>query len=246
MAEPSLSFVFLAALSTALATGLGALPLWGVKAVSGLSLAIGNALAAGLMLAATFALIEEGRAVSVWGSLGGVMLGLGAIWLTKHWLDRRADISITQMRGADMRKILLIMGVMTAHSAAEGIGLGVGYGTGRMVGDGITLAIALHNIPEGLAIALILVPRGVSVPVAAFWAVVSSLPQPLLAVPAYAFVMTFAPVLPVGLGLAAGAMLWMVFSELLPEPEQGLSSSGTGVIVTGAFAAMLALTQMLG
>jgi zinc transporter ZupT len=246
MAEPTLTFVFSAALITALATGLGALPLWALKAVSGRTLAIGNALAAGLMLAATFALIEEGRALSVWGTLGGVLLGLGAIWLVKQWLDTRTDLSITDMRGADTRKILLIMGVMTAHSAAEGIGVGVGYGTGRTLGDGITLAIALHNIPEGLAIALIMVPRGVSVPMAAFWAVVSSLPQPLLAVPAYAFVMTFAPVLPVGLGVAAGAMLWMVFSELLPEPQSGLSNSQVGIIVTLAFASMLALTQMLG
>ena len=246
MAEPTLTFVFMAALITALATGLGALPLWAMNSVSGRSLAIGNALAAGLMLAATFALIEEGRALSVWGTLGGVVLGLGAIWLTKQWLDARADLSISDMRGADTRKILLIMGVMTAHSAAEGIGVGVGYGTGRTLGDGITLAIALHNIPEGLAIALIMVPRGVSVPMAAVWGVVSSLPQPMLAVPAYAFVMTFAPVLPVGLGLAAGAMLWMVFSELLPEPGQGLSPSQTGVIVTLAFTSMLALTHLLG
>lgn len=245
MADPTLSFVFVAALITALATGLGALPLWGLKAVSGRTLAIGNALAAGLMLAATFALIEEGRALSVWGTLGGVVLGLGAIWLAKNWLDRRSDVSITDMQGADARKILLIMGVMTAHSTAEGIGVGVGYGTGRTLGDGITLAIALHNIPEGLAIALIMVPRGVSVPMAAFWAVVSSLPQPLLAVPAYVFVKTFAPILPIGLGLAAGAMLWMVFSELLPEPDAGLSPSQAGVIVTLAFAAMLAVTQVL-
>jgi zinc transporter ZupT len=171
---------------------------------------------------------------------------VGAIWLAKLWLDRRPDLSVTDIRGANARRILLIMGVMTAHSAAEGIGVGVSYGTGRALGDGITLAIALHNIPEGLAIALIMVPRGVSVPMAAVWAVVSSLPQPLLAVPAYAFVLTFAPVLPVGLGLAAGAMLWMVFSELLPEPDSGLAPSQTGVIVTLAFAGMLAVTQMLG
>lgn len=244
--EPTLLFVFMAAMVTALATGLGALPLWGLKAVSGRSLAIGNALAAGLMLAATFALVEEGRALSEWGTLGGVALGLVAIWMAKNWLDARPDLSITDAQGADARKILLIMGVMTAHSAAEGIGVGVGYGTGRALGDGITLAIALHNIPEGLAIALIMVPRGVSVPMAAVWAVVSSLPQPLLAVPAYAFVLAFEPLLPVGLGLAAGAMLWMVFSELLPEPGSGLSNSQTGVIVTLAFAAMLAVTQLLG
>jgi zinc transporter, ZIP family len=246
MAEIPLTYVFVAALITALATGLGALPLYAMRQVSSRALAAGNAIAAGLMLAATFALVEEGRALSVWGTLGGVVLGLVAIWAAKHWLDRNPDLSITQATGADARRILLIMGVMTAHSAAEGIGVGVSYGTGQALGDGITLAIALHNIPEGLAIALIMVPRGVSVPKAGLWAVVSSLPQPLLAVPAFAFVLAFQPVLPVGLGLAAGAMLWMVFSELLPEPDSGLSPSQNGILVTLAFAAMLAVTQLLG
>lgn len=246
MADPTLTFVFIAASITALATGLGALPLVAIREVSGRILGIGNAIAAGLMLAATFALVEEGRDLSASATLFGILLGLGLIWLAKQWLDRRPDLSIADVTGANARRMFLIMGVMTVHSAAEGIGVGVSYGTGRELGDGITLAIALHNIPEGLAIALIMVPRGVSVRAAAFWAVVSSAPQPLLAVPAFAFVLAFAPVLPVGLGLAAGAMLWMVFSELLPDPDAGLASSQVGVIVTLSFAGMLLLTQVLG
>lgn len=246
MSDPTLLFVFIAASITAIATGLGALPLAAIRDVSGRTLAIGNAIAAGLMLAATFFLIEEGRELSETLTLIGVLAGLGAIWIAKKWLDSRSDLSITDVSGANARKIFLIMGVMTAHSAAEGIGVGVSYGTGRVLGDGITLAIALHNIPEGLAIALIMVPRGVSVAKAALFAILSSAPQPLLAVPAFAFVLAFQPVLPVGLGLAAGAMLWMVFSELLPDPEAGLAPSQVGVIVTLSFAAMLVLTQVLG
>ncbi len=246
MADPTLIFVFIAASITAIATGLGALPLAAIKDVSGRTLGIGNAIAAGLMLAATFFLVEEGRLLSQSATLLGVLLGLGAIWLAKAWLDQHSDLSISEATGADARRILLIMGVMTAHSAAEGIGVGVSYGTGRVLGDGITLAIALHNIPEGLAIALIMVPRGISVGKAALWAILSSAPQPLLAVPAFAFVLAFEPVLPVGLGLAAGAMLWMVFSELLPDPKAGLAPSHVGVIVTLSFAAMLLLTQVLG
>jgi len=81
----------------------------------------------------------------------------------------------------------------------------------------ITIAIAVHNIPEGLAISAVMRPRGVSVLRCAGWSVFSSLPQPLMAVPAFLFVEAVAPALPYGLGFAAGAMVFMVLVELLPE-----------------------------
>ena len=81
----------------------------------------------------------------------------------------------------------------------------------------LQMCIAIHNIPEGLAISLVLVPRGTSVRAAAGWSIFSSLPQPLLAVPAYLFVEKFKPILPAGLGFAAGAMVWLVVSELIPD-----------------------------
>jgi zinc transporter, ZIP family len=246
MTEPTLLIVFIAALVTALATGLGALPLLAARSMSGRTLAMGNALAAGLMLAASVTLIMEGFELSGSRTIGGIVLGVIAIWLVKKLLDRQGEVSLGDMQGADALKVLMIMGVMTAHSAAEGIGVGVAFGGGRPLGDLITIAIALHNVPEGLAIALIMVPRGASVAKAGWWAIVSSLPQPLLAVPAFLFVLYFAPVLPVGLGLAAGAMLWMIFSELLPEAQEGTDTSTIGVIVTLAFAAMMAVTLVLG
>ncbi len=81
----------------------------------------------------------------------------------------------------------------------------------------ITVAIAVHNIPEGVAITAVMRPQGVSVARCAGWSVLSSLPQPLMAVPAFLFVEAVRPALPWGLGFAAGAMVFMVLVELLPE-----------------------------
>ena len=106
---------------------------------------------------------------------------------------------------------------MTVHSAAEGVAVGAAFADGATLGLLIAVAIAVHNIPEGLAISLVLVPRGASVRAAAGWSIFSSLPQPLLAVPAFLFVDTFESILPAALGFAAGAMVWMVIRELLPE-----------------------------
>jgi zinc transporter, ZIP family len=246
MTEPTVLLVFVAAMITALATGLGALPLLAARMGNGRWLAAGNALAAGLMLAACHSLIVEGFEYSPLRTLAGVLAGVGAIMLASRWIKRNNHYGISDIAGADAAKVLLIVGIMTAHSAAEGVGVGVAYGGGRELGDFITIAIALHNVPEGLAIALIMVPRGASVFKAAMWSIFSSLPQPLLAVPAFLFVLTFQPWLPVGLGLAAGAMLWMIFSELLPEASAEMRSESLGAVVVLAFAAMLGLTLMIG
>ena len=242
--EPTIPLVFVAALITALATGLGALPLLAGR-VNAQWLGIGNAVAAGLMLAACYSLILEGFEFSPPRTLAGVLAGVGLILIANRWLKRHNSHSIADVTGADATKVLLIIGIMTAHSAAEGVGVGVAYGGGRELGDFITIAIALHNVPEGLAIALIMVPRGASVLKAALWSVFSSLPQPLLAVPAFLFVLTFAPWLPVGLGIAAGAMLWMIFSELLPEASADMGQESLGAVVVVAFSAMLGVTLLL-
>jgi zinc transporter, ZIP family len=210
-------WVTIAALMTALATGLGALPFLLVRRPSRSWVGMANAVAAGFMLAASGALLVEGGIKSVPRTLAGVALGAVTVALASRVIRHRDDISVGALRGADARKAILIVGVMTVHSFSEGIGVGVSYGGGDKLGVLITLAIAIHNIPEGLAISLVLIPRGATVASAAFWSIFSSLPQPLMAAPAYVFVEEFKSFLSVGLGFAAGAMAWLVFAELVPE-----------------------------
>ncbi|WP_301583450.1 ZIP family metal transporter [Halomonas alkaliantarctica] len=237
--EVTLFAVFIAALITALTTGLGALPLALSKNVGQKWLSAGAAIAAGLMLAASHTLIEEGMAKQEWLTLAGIATGLILVYLAYQGIEKQNAPDIGELNDADAKKMLMIVGVMTAHSFAEGIGVGVSYGGGQDLGLLITATIAIHNIPEGLAIALILVPRGMSVLRAAGWSIFSSLPQPLVAVPAYMFVNTFQSILPFGLGLAAGAMIWMVFAELLPDANKELQPATIGVIVVFAFLSMM-------
>ena len=118
---------------------------------------------------------------------------------------------------------------------------------GEAVGPGIakliTIAIAVHNIPEGLAISAALRARGAGVTRCAAWSVFSSLPQPIMAVPAFVFVNVFKPILPYGLGFAAGAMVFMVFLELLPDAYQGADKSTIGLL-TSTMLGLMILFQM--
>lgn len=237
--------VFWFALITAVATGLGALPFLFVRQFSRRYLGLANAVAAGLMVAASFGLVYEGLDYGAARVLIGVVAGLLFILLSHRFLERYPDTGIGDLSGLNARKALLLIGIMTLHSFAEGVGVGVSFGGGAAFGVLITIAIAVHNIPEGLAISLVLVPKGTPVWKAAWWSVFSSLPQPLMAVPAFLFVETFRPFLPVGLGFAAGAMIWLAVSELLPEAFEDAPHSAVGTAFTISVAAMVAFQVLL-
>lgn len=232
--------VFLAALGTALATGLGALPFLFLRNLSRKWLGIANGLASGLMLGASFGLIIEGLEYTVWLLFAGAFAGIGFIFVSQRWLKDNHRFEADTLEGADALKIFLIVGVMTVHSFAEGISVGVSFGGGQQLGLLIAAAIAVHNIPEGLAISLTMVPRGTSVGKAALWSIFSSLPQPLMAVPAFLFVSVFRQFLPFGLGFAAGAMIWMVFVELIPEALDESPVTGVALAITISMLAMIA------
>ncbi len=240
MLTTSVWTVAAAALITALATGLGALPFFFARDLGRRWLAIANAIAAGLMLGASHGLIQEGFAYSELRTILGVLVGVSFIAITQNRLGHQHEFQVGELRGADALKMLTIVGVMTLHSFSEGVGVGVSFGGGQDLGVLITVAIAVHNIPEGLAISLVLVPRGTSAWRAAGWSVFSSLPQPLMAVPAFLFVTLFRPFLPVGLGVAAGAMIWMVMAELVPDAIEEGSPELIATVLSLAFAAMLA------
>lgn len=232
--------VFLAALITAIATGFGAIPFFFVRTIPRFLLGLSNAVAAGLMLGASYGLVTQGFSYSPVRVIAGAIVGAIFISLTHRLLHSRRELQVGALKGADALKALMIVGIMTVHSFAEGVGVGVSFGGGQALGGLITAAIAVHNIPEGLAISLVIVPRGASPTRASLWSIFSSLPQPLMAVPAFLFVQIFEPFLPAGLGFAAGAMVWMVFRELIPDALEDASRRSVIIITLFSVAAMLA------
>ena len=236
--------VFGYGLLTALATGLGAIPFVLLRTVSSSVVAVANAIAAGLMLGASFGLVAEGARYGEWQTIVGATVGVLFILVTQRVLGDH-ELEFEKMTGADARQMLLIVIVMTIHSFAEGVAVGVSFGGGETLGAVITIAIAVHNIPEGLAITAVLRPRGVSLVRCAGWSVFSSLPQPLMAVPAFVFVEAFRPGLPFGIGFAAGAMFFMVLDELLPEAFEEGRRPTVALVVSLTLLAMVLFQQYL-
>jgi ZIP family zinc transporter len=236
--------VFLYALATALATGLGALPFALVRRVSPTLVSHANAIAAGLMLGASFGLVAEGTHYGMWQVLAGGVVGVAFILGTQEVLARE-EFAFGAAKGADARRMVMIVVVMTVHSFAEGAAVGVSFGGGMTFALVVVVAIAVHNIPEGLAISAVLRPRGTSLLACAGWSIASSLPQPMMAVPAYLLVETFRSVMPYGIGFAAGAMVFMVFEELLPDAYDQARRPRVALLVSLTLVAMMVFQQYL-
>ncbi len=245
--------VFLYALITAVATGLGAIPFMFIKKITPSVMGYSNAIAAGLMTGASIGLVIEGVEFSYPKVIIGLLLGLifiGAVeWVLDKFEKSNRDSPMFLVNKESFFKnyknAILIIVVMTAHSAAEGIGLGTSFGGTFKFGLMMTIAIAIHNIPEGLAISAGLVAKGVSWWKAALWSIFTSLPQPLFAVPAYMFITYFKQYLPIGLGFAAGAMLWVVFADIVPESQENIEKEKSAVVIVLAIIGMLYLQYIL-
>jgi len=232
---------FVAGVVTMFATGLGAIPILFTRYVPEKLLGIGYAFAGGMMVAVSFLdLISPSlRQGDIMPLSIGFAIGAFFFWFADRRLEGR-ELEFAGLRGHGARKALLILATMFVHSFPEGVAVGVGYASGELeLGLFIAVAIAIHNIPEGLAISLPMAASGVG-----FWrcfwlSVLSSLPQPLAVIPAVLLVQWSRALLPYGLGFAAGAMIYLVLAELLPETYERSGKHGTAWGFVVGFLAML-------
>ena len=239
--------LLLAATATALATGLGAIPVFllGVRAAALQPFLLGIASGA-MVVASIVGLIlpglDEGSPASV-----GAGLAVGSLFLlgVRGALEARQR-HVHRAMSAGLRASVLVFVVLLVHSLPEGFAIGTAYASET---EGLSLfviaAIAIQNIPEGTSVAIPMAAAGFS-RARQFWAAVAtSAPQPLGAAIAFLLVEEIEPLLPVSFGFAAGAMLALVMIELLPNAVGGGKRGAVlGTLVGGAV--MLGLSAALG
>jgi len=239
-----------------LATGVGALPMLFLKSVSDkiLNTMLGGA--AGVMLAATsFSLIVPGIEYGnqVWPGYGVyiVVFGMlvGAVFLDRidKWLPHEHFVLGHEGPSSSLKRIWLFIIAITIHNFPEGLAVGVGFGSGDIgAGTSLAIGIGLQNMPEGLAVAMPLIGLGYNRWRAIGIATLTGLVEPIGGVLGVAAVTVFNSVLPFGLAFAAGAMLFVISDEIIPETHsKGKSRLATFGVMVG-FVIMMALDNLLG
>ena len=215
---------------------------------------------AGVMLAAsTFSLLLPAlrnanlAGAGPWGAgmLVGAALLAGAMTVVTvgrtlpHWLWSRAGGG--PQRDERAQRAWLFVFAICLHNLPEGLSIGVGYAGHDMAhGTTLALAIAIQDIPEGLVVALALFAAGYRRGLAVAVGMASGLIEPVGAVAGVVSLLSYPMLLPAALGAAAGAMLFVVCHEIIPESHlRGAGSWATGGLLSG-FVLMMMLDTALG
>lgn len=255
---PGLRLALIGGLAGFVATTLGALP---ALAMRGLSQRVEDSLlgfAAGMMLAASaFSLLLPGldaastllsskplgATVVVFGMTLGVLLMLGLDAFTPHEHDKTGPCGPGHEQ---CRRIWLFVFAIALHNLPEGMAIGVSFSQADMsVGLPLTAAIALQDIPEGLAVALALRGAGFAPWIAVLTAAAGGVLEPIGALLGVGLSSGLAVAYPIGLGLAAGAMLFVVSHEVIPETHRNGHQTAATIGLMLGFALMMVLDTAL-
>jgi len=238
-------------LAAGFATGVGGLALLLMPRPSDFLLDVLLGFTAGVMLAATaFSLLvpalDEGVLAEV---LAGVLAGgialLALDVLVPHVHLRYFERGHTDV--AEGRRAVLLLSALTIHNVPEGMAVGVAFAAGGPeLGIPIALAIGIQNVPEGFAAAAPLLAAGSSRRAAIAVAALTGAVEPPAALIAFATLSVAGALLPFGLAFAAGAMLYVVVDELVPESHARGHERPASVALLIGFALMLALDNAFG
>jgi len=251
----------LATLFTWGVTALGAASVFTTRTISCRVLDSMLGFSAGVMIAASYWSLLAPAIELSYGSWVPAVIGFllgGAFLFGVDKLLPHIHIGIPGMKPEGMktswqRSILLVLAI-SLHNLPEGLAVGVAFGAAAAGLDGATLpgalalalGIGLQNFPEGLAISAPLRREGLSRRKSFFWGQLSAIVEPVGGVLGAAAVLLMRPILPYALAFAAGAMIYVVIEELIPESQQGEHSDFSTIGAMLGFAVMMLLDVALG
>ncbi|SDS45272.1 zinc transporter, ZIP family [Paenibacillaceae bacterium GAS479] len=252
--------IILGSLATAVCTVIGALPALFFTNITHRGKDILLAFTAGIMVAASiYGLIPSALKLSNLFTLTvGILLGTVVLMLLELIIphtdpshESQVDLSSGSAAasrgwlGMD-RSSLLFLAAMALHNLPEGLSVGVSYGSSEsQLGPIVAVSIGMQNIPEGFLTAIFLITQGMRRGYAVLMSVGTGLLELLAALVGVSFVAVIDPIVPYGLAFAAGAMLFVVYKELIPESHgDGNERAATFSFIVGLIV-MIAMTHTL-
>ncbi len=247
-----LLITFVAAALADVSMAFGVAPFFFLKSMSKgvagtLSAAAGGMMAAASLVQLVGEGLERAPGLQTWEVAAGLAVGAFFYSAAAQWVKAHEDFDMLALRKTGGAKSLMIVAAMTVHSLPEGVAIGVAFGSQEEgLGIAVVSALAVHNIPEAIAITLALRAQGVSTWSCMGWAMLTSLPQPLAAPLAAWLIWLFEPLLPFGMGFAAGAMMFLVVDDLLPDALESTGRTRTAAAFMAGVVAMIILGRLVG
>jgi len=218
--------------------------------------------AAGVMVAASvwsllIPAIElaEDKGGNAWlPAAAGVLLGVGSLLCLDSLISHVRRVNVKSEDKSDLQRTIMLVLAVALHNLPEGMAVGVAFAGAILEGTGMTMAgalvlaigIAIQNFPEGAIISMPLRNTGISRPKAFWYGVLSGAVEPVGAVLTIFLAEQIVSVLPYFLAFAAGAMIYVVVKELIPEAEAGEHTAVGTIGVTAGFVLMMVLDVALG
>lgn len=219
----------LASLLAGVVTGVGGFMIFLKKKYSQENINCMLNAAAGVMLAASFfallvpsmhkiATFDPDIHVAAFWFCGAVFAGVALFWLLNDLLPHEHNNMGLHGMHFTLKKAWLFIIAITLHKLPEGLAVGVAYSAEDFMNpDSLVIGIAVHNIPEGLTIAISLVAAKCSKLKAAFTALLIGMVQPIGAVIGLLTMGLSDKIVPLGMAMAGGTLLFVVVNEILPE-----------------------------
>ncbi len=243
---------FAATVGTYLLTVVGTLPVLFFRSAPRRLMDGMMGFAGGVMVAASCwsllvpAIASGGVRAATIGLLAGGAFFYAADQILPHLHAEFPDEARSEGPDVPWRRPTLLMAAMTLHNFPEGLAVGVSFGSGELgAATALAIGIGLQNVPEGLAIALPLRRGGMTRGRAFFWGQLSAAVEPVAGVIGAALVLASSAFLPYGMAAAAGAMLYVVVEELIPETVRRGTTDIATLGFIGGFAVMMALDNAL-
>ncbi|WNC15721.1 ZIP family metal transporter [Brevibacillus brevis] len=227
---------------SAMATGAGALPILFFRTVTHRWRDILLAFTAGIMVAAaTFSLIPQAMETAPFYIVClGVLTGTLALTVLESFIPH-IDLEHSRVNLSMDSQALLVLSAITLHNIPEGLSVGVSYSSDQAgLGGLVAFAIGLQNAPEGFLVALFLINQHVSRAKAFLLATLTGAVEIVSAVIGFYLTALVKGLVAYGLSFAAGAMLFIVYKELIPE------SHGDGHARSATFSFIIGLLVMIG